>query len=420
MQNIAIINSDRDLMHWPDSIIVIGGGRWARVLLETICNLTPVSVKIYVLSPRNHTVMAEWILSCDLDYRVEVLSCYPKTISEKTSVVIVANAANDHEKAIEWALLNQLPVLVEKPITKSFVATKRLANLAKIQKTYLAAAHVFLFSSYIEKFSKLVSKEKNISSVRVIWADPQLEYRHGEIKKYDPGLTIFADCLPHILSILGSFIPNSVKVSENILFLKGGAYLKLNLLLGLIPCEIEMIRNHNSRQRIIEVKAGHINLTLDFSSEPGVIYSDITKLQDNTNESVHEPKPLVKMLLAFFQAFSSINVDSRLDYKIGLKVNQIIDDVEIIYADALIGFLRDELKKSSNNISHDLFYTLTEFFWAHISDSDSLVHLEQRINYLYRTLKKLVSEISIIKKSDVNDALGLAIKQCEFNNFRTE
>ena len=69
MQNIAIINSDRDLMHWPDSIIVIGGGRWARVLLETICNLTPVSVKIYVLSPRNHTVMAEWILSCDLDYR---------------------------------------------------------------------------------------------------------------------------------------------------------------------------------------------------------------------------------------------------------------------------------------------------------------------------------------------------------------
>ena len=399
---------------WTEYIVVIGGGRWARVLLEIISSLTPVSVKISVHSPKNYTAMAEWTLSCGLDNRIEVFPHYPNTITEKICVVIVANSANDHEKAIEWALLNHLPVLVEKPVTKSFLASQRVVNLAKIQKTYLATAHVFLFASYIEKFSKLVSNEKNISSVRVVWTDMQSEWRYGEKKIYDPGLPIFADCLPHILSILGSFIPSPAKVSENILCLNGGAHLKLILVLGLIPCEIEMARNHNSRQRIIEVNTGKRKLTLDFSFEPAVICSDITKVDEDNIGWSYKPKPVANMLLAFFQAVAGIYFDSRLDHLIGLRANQVIDEVTIIYRDALSQLLNDELEKGSNEISSDLLYIFTEIL--HINDPDSVVPLEQRINYLYRTLKELVSMSNEVGISNFFNNLDLIIK--ESNNTR--
>jgi predicted dehydrogenase len=404
-----IVKSDNSLIHWPQYIIVIGGGRWARVLIESICNLTPIFVRVSVHSPKNHIAMAEWILSSGLDCRVEVFHYLPKSITEKLCVVIVANAAKDHEKAIEWALLRHLPVLVEKPITTSFFATQRLVNLAKTQEAYLASAHVFLFASYIEKFSKLVSKEKNITSVRVVWTDPQSEHRYGEQKKYDPALPIFADCLPHILSILGSFIDSQEIKSKSLLCFKGGAHLKLNLVFDLIPCEIEMARNHDFRQRIIEVNTEKRKLILDFSYEPGVISCDIGELDESIDGWGLVPSPVASMLLAFFQAAARINFDYRLDNLIGLRANQVIDDVIILYRDSLSKLLNHELKKCLNDINSDLLYAFSEIL--QINDPDSLVPLGQRINYLHERLKKFVLMSNEVRINDINEALNLIINE---------
>ena len=73
------------------------------------------------------------------------------------NAIIVVNAASDHEESVEWALGQGCPVLVEKPFCLNFFAAQRLANLALTKNRYLATAHVFLFASYVETFSKLVS-----------------------------------------------------------------------------------------------------------------------------------------------------------------------------------------------------------------------------------------------------------------------
>lgn len=402
------VKSEEDRTVWPDYVAVIGGGRWARVLIEVICSITPMSVKISVHSPRNFTVMAGWVVTCGLENRIRVCSDYPKPIAGKKGAVVVANAAHDHERAIEWALYQRLPVLVEKPVTLSFSATQRMVDLANNQNTYLATAHVFLFASYIETFSKLVSNENAIVSIRVLWSDPKNESRYGETKNYDSGLPIYADWLPHIVSILDAFTIGPAILSENISFFRGGAHLKINLLYGQIPCQIELARNHNSRQRTIEVNTEKKKITLDFSREPGVIFINAKELCGD-REWGHKPKPVSNMLSAFLQTAAGGSCDARLDHSIGLSASQLIDQTTTFYRAALLPWLNSELEKHPDTISSDLRYALAEIL--QMNDSASIVPIEQRINYLYRNLKEfiLTSNDTTIKRID--DAVNLIIKQ---------
>lgn len=402
---------------WPDYVAVIGGGRWARVLIEVICSITPISVRISAHSPRNFTAMGRWIVASGLENRVRVCSDYPKSIAGKSGAVIVANAAHDHEKAIEWSLNQRLPVLVEKPVTLSFSATQRMVDLAKSQNTYLATAHVFLFASYIETFSKLVSNRNRIESIRVLWSDPQIESRYGEAKSYDPGLPVYADWLPHIVSILDTFIVGPAILSENLNFFRGGAHLKINLLYGQIPCRIEMARNHNSRQRLIEINTEKNKITLDFSREPGFIFVNSKVLCGDT-EWDHKPKPVSNMLSAFLKAVAGGSCDARLDFSIGLSASELIDKITTSYHAALSSWLNSELKNHPDTPSSDLRYALAEIL--HTNDKDSTVQIEERINYLYQNLKKIVFTSSDTTINLIDASINLIINQCKKRHIYSE
>jgi predicted dehydrogenase len=402
------LKSQENQWAWPDYVAVIGGGRWARVLIEVVCSLTPMSVKISVHSPRNFSAMEGWVVARGLEDRIRVCSDYPKSIAGKRGAVIVANAARDHEKAIEWALHQGLPVLAEKPVTLSFFATQRMIDLADSQNTYLATAHVFLFASYIETFSKLVSNEKSIVSVRVLWSDPQIESRYGEAKNYDPGLPIYADWLPHIISILKTFTAGPAILSENIGFYKGGSHLIINLLYGQIPCQIEIARNHNSRQRIIEVNTENKKITLDFGSEPGVICINAKVLYDDGDWD-RNPKPVSNMLSAFLKAAVGGSCDARLDCLIGLSASQLIDQTAALYRAALFPWLNGELNKHQDAISSDLRYALAEIL--QMNDLESIAPMEQRINYLYRHLKEIMLATNDATIKFVDDTVKIIIKK---------
>lgn len=184
----------------PKHIILFGGGRWARVWLETLNILVSSFVRISVISPHNAKGMFAWVLARKLEDRIQVFDIFPKVNTDEFSVALVANSACDHEKAIEWALLHRFPVLVEKPITSNFYSTQKMIDLANKNKTYLASANVFLFTNYMQDFLKIVLKNGSPQSLKIIWIDPQEESRYGEKKSYDSGLPIFADWLPHIVS----------------------------------------------------------------------------------------------------------------------------------------------------------------------------------------------------------------------------
>ena len=377
---------NKNLNACPDNVAVMGGGRWARVLVEVLCGLVPPSVGISVHSPRNAGAMSVWVSERGLEQRIRVSSGWPNFSSGASNAMIVANAACDHEKAIEYALAKGVPVLVEKPLTLNFAASRRLADLACSQNTYFAAAHVFLFARYVEAFSKIITDENSIQFIRVHWMDPLSENRHGEAKSYDPGLSIYADWLPHIISTLGTLTSSQTQICEKLEFLRGGAHLKIDLQLGDIPCVVELVRNGNCRQRIIEVTTQQKKITLDFAREPGTIVSAASVICGDSDWDI-KPKPVAKMLEAFLQGAAGGIQDARLDIAIGLRSSQVIDQTFPLYRAALFPWLSKQILMLKDGDDSDFRYALSEIIY--VEDPHSSVLIGQRIDYACRRIKEL-------------------------------
>jgi predicted dehydrogenase len=341
----------------PDSIAVIGGGRWACVLAEKLCKIVPGPVRLSVHSRHNSESVAAWMAAHALRERIHVSSEWPRSC-EDTSAVIVANAARDHEKAVEWALGAGLPVLVEKPIALNAASAQHLVDQARTRTVRLAAANVFLFASYLERFAALVSDERDIRFVRVCWMDPGVENRYGAEKRFDPGLPIFADWLPHVSSILGTLLPSSSHRCERLRFVRGGAHLELELAVGGVPCSVQLVRNGERRQRVIEVAVSDRVLQLDFSVEPGRIGCGPTTLDGDPDWNVRE-SPLGLMLRAFLRWAAGGWFDRRLDTEIGLRACRLVDQTLPMYHAALLPWLTSRLTHPGN-ADEDLRYALGE------------------------------------------------------------
>jgi len=399
----------------PEHVAVIGGGRWARVLLEVLCGLVHPSVRISTHSPHNAHAMAAWAAARGLESRLHVSAGYPRVLTGQACAVIVANAVRDHEKAIDWALSKHFPVLVEKPVTLNFDTTQRMAKLALSQQTYLAAAHVFLFARYVGAFVKLVAETGGARSVRVQWMDPRAEIRYGEAKSYDPGLTIYADLLPHIVPILGALATGTVEMGPRLEFLRGGAHLRMNVSLSNIPCEIEMVRNGDNRQRLIEVTTREGLKSLDFAKEPGTIV-DATSVRCGDPAWDTSPKPVATMLRAFLQGAAGEVLDERLDIRIASQANRIIDQLSPVYHAAVSAFLVEKCSDLREDIDADLRYALNEILY--MDDPLSPVPLEQRIQYIFRNLKSvLLSPLDNEYRNRPVDLIRSLLKQGKLTSF---
>ena len=378
-----MLGSNKNIELGFDNIAIIGGGRWARILSEVVCKIVPQS-NFSVHSLNNSKGMRAWVSDRGLNSRIVVSSFLPSFPPNTSNAIIVANAARDHEKTVEWALEEGYSVLVEKPLCLNLISAQRLATLAFTKNIYLATAHVFLFASYVDAFAKLVVEENEIESIHVLWMDPKVESRYGEMKGYDSSLPVYADWLPHILSILGTFMPTPANLAKNIGFRAGGAHLNIDVNYDHIPCEIELVRNGKRRQRIVEVITRQKNIILDFSLEPGVIYNDGSLLCGDLNWS-HDEKPVAKMLKSFLASSDADVRDDRLDLSIGLNANRVIDEVTVIYQNALRSWLNLRFANYQNDIGNDLEYALTEMLQQ--LHPNLTTPIDQRVNYVYQNLK---------------------------------
>src|SRR3970282_2551693 len=114
----------------PDRIAIVGGGRWARVLVDALCGIAPSSVEIVVFTRSGRRRMTEWTRARRLTNRIQLSSVWPPPGPIRPGAVIVANASRDHASAVQWALSAGVPTLVEKPIALNGETAQRLAGLA--------------------------------------------------------------------------------------------------------------------------------------------------------------------------------------------------------------------------------------------------------------------------------------------------
>lgn len=365
----------------PDSILIFGGGRWSRILTEAVYEIVAPTIEINIYSPRNSKLMSEWLFEKGYSKRVRVSHTPPRFESKKKYAVIVANAARDHAVSVEMALNAGAPVLVEKPVTLSTFATQNLINMAHDKDVRLAAANIFLFTKWLENLTNYVSKVKEIRSIQVDWMDPKTEERYGEQKRYDPGLPIHMDILPHVISILGNLKPFSKGNCINLELLKGGAQIKLDMVFDDVPCIINLARNSSSRRRIIKLETDISSLELDFSGDMASLTVD-SNANSNGFDWNEIPRPSIIMLSAFLKWAANGKYDQRLDIQNGLRANQIIDQTSLIYNDELKKWLFNKLNRLEN-IDDDLNYTLREILQsdANMSEEDIQKRIECILNY---------------------------------------
>jgi hypothetical protein len=341
----------------PSHIAIIGGGRWARVLIEAVSGIVSKNTLISIYSTHNADAMSIWVLEKSFKQDVRVHSDISKLKTCEIDGAIVVNAARDHALIIEKIIQMGVPVLVEKPVTLSYAETFRLARLADTKNVLFAAAHVFLFARYLDNFSYLVANSGKVKSIRVNWTDPKSESRHGEFKQHDQGLPVFYDWLPHILSII-TVLTSSASIKDiDTDFYKGGAHVEIKFMLGDVFCHIKLARNDNVRRRVFKVIADQ-ELRLDFSDEPGIIHNAEYSSCGDEKWGV-EKRPVARMLSAFLIQAAGGDINKRLDIDIGLRANRLIDGVASLYNQALLSWLKTKLV-SPVLVDIDLEYALKE------------------------------------------------------------
>lgn len=393
-----------------DNVYVIGGGRWARVLIDVLCEILPSCVKMYVCTLSNAADMKIWAAEKTNQSHIEVIEELPKFEFRERNIVIVANAARDHFKTAEWVINSHQALLVEKPLAISYEECQYLVRLAQQQNVKIALSQIFLFARYFEYFQQKILNIHDILAINFYWRDSKLENRYGELKSYDSSLPIYADILPHVLPLLAKLTSNQNQKCESIHYLKGGSQLNLDVKLGSIPCRIELERNGRIRQRLIQVTTKKGKINLNFSSEPGIISFGTETINGDPDWETKE-RPLKRMLGVFFNWATNDEFDERLDIQIAVKASQIIDQVAIFYRRAQKSWLVWKLSESELYIDDDLRYGLYEML-QHNKRYPEIV-IDEKIRNLIEILpnihfkEDLISNIS--KTHDYIDFLNMKL-----------
>ena len=116
-----------------------------------------------------------------------------------------------------------------------------------------------------------------MQEISFLWHDPEVEIRHGEIKKTGSNISLFHDSLPHCISIVSYLLPE--------LPLQNIESSKLQNRFTTIKAKHQKIISNYSLSRTAHARVRRISvnndeLVLDFSVEPGHIIFNKTKIEN--------------------------------------------------------------------------------------------------------------------------------------------
>lgn len=302
---------------FPSSVAVVGGGRWARALLETLARLLPPGTPLSGHSRSHAAELAEWARAKGLAGRMTVDERPPRA-----AAVLVANLACDHEAAALDALTAGAFVLLEKPLAPTAAAAERILAAGRGR---LAASQVLRWSRGVELFARRCREAGGAQSLSVAWSDVAGATRRGEPVRHDASLSAAADVLPHVCALVEGVLgrpPSSLRSAAA----EGGVE-RLALDAGGVPVDARLQRAGSARRRVVEARAGGGVLTFDFTSEPGTV-SVAGRVEEADPLWAEGPRPLEAMVAAFLSWAGGGPKDPRLEPDTPLLACRLADEVD--------------------------------------------------------------------------------------------
>jgi predicted dehydrogenase len=304
-------------------LYIIGGGRWARVVLTEAVKIQGGNLKIIIVSSKNHKFMKEWLRDFVSTTDVTVISYLPKTVHSR-SFFYVLNETNERYDTLSRLLKFQSPVLVEKPLGLNYDDVNHMISLYESKQVPLLSSSVFKFLDSGSALKNLLEKYQ-LRSIVVNWFDPNNEYKFGEEKKYETVVSPYLDTLSHILSLLDGIIGDS-----NFKFIDFKNNLgEFNLILEMsesIRVEVHSSRISPSRVRLIDFLTSTGKVQYDFSGDETINVFNGTVLI--SNQMYVKTSSIQKMLRTFLSVVNHESVDSRFSHTSNLKALQISHEID--------------------------------------------------------------------------------------------
>ncbi len=392
--------------HLEHGILIVGGGRWAKVIIRNLMQIISDNSRIKVYTKNCSKELQEWIALEGFSSRIQIFNSIEldqiSKVNAENLPVIVVNSPRDHIKFTSWALLNDANVLVEKPFSTSIENIQPALSIESSSRGKICLAHVFKYSQAVENFKQLMPKLNDIQSISIEWQDPEIEIRNGDLKRHDRSIPIYLDLLPHIVSILHS-LWNQFPTFEEILYVKyGGANIGLNLSLAGLPCNILLSRNSKKRLRKITIKTNYKSYYLDFSDEPG----KITTCSGKKLLSLQSKMTPIQKLLSSFLDFSLNGIlDPNLDLETGICSLSIADQIRDEYEKQVIDSFAEALF-SRRRLTKSEFYSIAEILQKNKRLTDSEIRykikiIRSRLNQLnFSRLNELTAEKILLFSSE--------------------
>jgi len=230
-----------------DDVLIIGRGRWSKIITNELIINFPRIKNIYIYSPnlKNTKIKnnKKIIFSNSLNY----------IKSKQIKHIIIANKNAEHLKYIQKFIRKDCYILSEKPLIVDQKNLTNLINKIKKNKSSVSIGMQYYYAFYLEYIKKKLIKRHKIKKIEINWFDKKNEVRNGLLKKHDLKLNFVEDIFYHFYSIFYvllkiknySFQPQNFieRAEKKIKFLVKGRFIII----------LNFTRFHFQRQRLIKI-----------------------------------------------------------------------------------------------------------------------------------------------------------------------
>jgi len=250
------------------TVLIVGGGRWTRVVVDALldCGVPPENVG--VVSPRHAAGVRQWMSSRSPELALPVWEDLEAALSSRRwSTAVVANLPAEHVRTARALLKSGVSTLVEKPAATEVEELDDLVHLAAEQGAVLAVGHELLFLSGLATFGPMMAEASG--PLELWWHEDPSVHRDGSPRIPDLTTGPLRDYLPHLLSVLGAGVDLGAAHVDHVSLADDGA---VTVRLGGLPQDVLLVtsRTHGPRRGLaFDHPSGRVEVDLA-SDRPGL------------------------------------------------------------------------------------------------------------------------------------------------------
>ncbi len=259
-------------------LVIVGGGRWARVWADVAATARGGAKNIAIVSHGHVNEVRNWLRDKPLIKDISVVTCLDDAERMMTAPImaIIASRPRDHVRDAFEVLERNGSVLVEKPMSDDTTLAHRLVDFAMARNFFVGVATEFAFLPALHYVANNLHDAGDIiRSIDVCWTDPAGDERYGDIKRDHSEVSILTDLLPHFISLISTVLPDTVPKLEMAAETQTAGKLTLVDTLGR-QFNLQCDKAASDRVRSIEIVCDKTHITLLFPSKiPRVILNGV-------------------------------------------------------------------------------------------------------------------------------------------------